>query len=279
MEKIKTMIIGILLISISFYIINDTLNYLKEKDPIMQNIKKSKEKYKIIFENAEIIGNNIIPGKKGKTIDYQKSFSDMKKYGSYNEALIRLKEVKPTISIENNYDKYIIQGNRNKRKIAIIFTITEENKFKNIIKILENKKVSGTFFIDGTILEKNTCFIKKHSTQEYEILSYQESYHKPFFKTSISYLENITKKDTKYCYTEDDNEELLKLCKNLKHHTIKPTIKIKKYLYKEVKQNISNGLIISIDNNNYIEKELSPTIDYIKQKDYELVNLRELLTE
>lgn len=275
------MIVGALLIGLSFYLTNSILNYLKEKDPIMKEIKYTKEKYQTKSENAEIIGNSIISGKKGKEIDYQKSFSKMKKYGSYNEALTTLKEIKPVISIEDNYDKYLIGGNKKNRKIALVFPISdiEENNFKNIINILETKKISGTFFIDGTILEKNTNFIKKYSNQEYEILSYKNSFHPSFFKTSVYYLETITKKETKYCYTESDNDEILKLCSKINHHTVKPTIIIKKNLYQEVKQNLANSIIISIRDNKYIEKELPIAIDYIKAKDYKLVNLKKLLSE
>ena len=84
----------------------------------MKDIKKTEDKYKIDSIDALIVDNNIIPGKIGKSIDYKKSYSKMKQYGAYNEALTVLKDVKPVISIDNNYDKYIISGNKEKRSIA-----------------------------------------------------------------------------------------------------------------------------------------------------------------
>lgn len=245
----------------------------------MQEIKKRKDKYHIPAISAEIIGTNMISGQKGKEIDYQKSYTAMKRYGSFNETLITLKEVKPVISIEENYDKYLIRGNREKKEIALVFIVQTENNFPDIIKVLEQKEVTGTFFIDGTILEQNMNFIKKHLTQEYEILSYQNSYHKAFLKTSQLYLETITKKDTKYCYTEKENQELLEICKNLKKHTIKSSNQIEKNFYQNIKKNLSNGMIISLEPNNYIKKELSMTIDYIEEKGYQVVNLEKLLKE
>ena len=65
----------------------------------------------------------------------------------------------------------------------------------------------------------------------------------------------------------------------MKLHTVKSPIIIKKNLYQKIKNNLKNGTIISIDNNYYTEKELSLTIDYIKEKGYKLVSLNELLTE
>ena len=278
--KKKTYRLGILVLSIfSFYYTNNIINFLKEKDPIMKEIKKSEEKYKVDYNNAKIKGNTITSGKKGKTINYDKSYSKMKKYGSYNEVLTVLKEVTPKISIDNNYDKYIIGGNKNNKSISLVFIVEKDTNIDNIIKILDNKKIPVTFFIDGTYLEDNIHKIKTIKNHELEILSYNDKYDESYFKTSVYYLENLIQKRCNYCYTREDNEELLKLCKKMKLHTIKPTIHIKNNLYKEVKNNLDNSIIISIDINNYIEKELSTTIDYIKSKGYKITTLNNLLKE
>ena len=250
---------------------------IRNNDPIMKQIKmnKSYEKKSI---NATIIGKNIITGENGRVIDYNKSYNNMKKYGAYNETLIETKEVSPTISITNNYNKYIIKGNPNKRKISLIFTIRDKNP--SILKIINSKNISVTIFIDGTFLENNISFIKKEKTHhEFELLSYDNKYNEKYFKTSLYYLETITNKKSKYCYSEIDNEEILSLCNKLKLHTIKPSLVIKNNLYKNIKQNLSNGEIFTIEDNSYNEKELSTTIDYIIQKGYKIVTLENLLKE
>lgn len=279
MEKLKITSIGVILIVLCFYITNQTIIMFKEKDPLMQTIKEEKNQYEQLPENAEIIGNTIIVGKKGQTIDYNKTYYKMKKYASYNEALITTKEVKPTISIENYYDKYIVRGNKSKKEIAFVFPIREDKELPIIEKVLKSKDVPGTFFLDGTVLESNTKRIKSNNVHEFEVLSYNNSYQESFLKTSFSYLEIMTKKGPKYCYTEEDNEELLKLCSKKKLHTIKPSYIIKKDLYMTIKQKIANSLIISIEVNNKNIKELSMTIDYVREKGYNLVILEELLKE
>lgn len=279
MEKLKLTIVGVILIILCFYITNWSIIMIKEKDPLMQTIKAEINQYEQLPENAEIIGNTIIVGKKGQTIDYNKTYYKMKKYASYNEALIETKEVKPTISIENYYDKYIVRGNRSKKEIAFVFPIREYKELFMIEKTLKSKNVPGTFFLDGTVLESNTKWIKNNNIHEFEILSYDNSYQESFLKTSFSYLEIMTKKSPKYCYTEEENEELLKLCSGEKLHTIKPSYIIKKDLYMTLKQKIANSLIISIEVNNKNIKELPMTIDYVREKGYNPVILEELLKE
>lgn len=273
--KILYRLIIILFLVFSFYYTNKIIEFLKEKDPIMKDIRKTDDKYKIDSIDALIIGNNIIPGKVGKEIDYKKSYSKMKQYGTYNETLTVLRDVKPVISIEDNYDKYIISGNKEKRSVALVFKVYKDTNINSLLSILDKNKVSANFFIDGTFLEKNIILLKSMKNHELNILSYNNSYDKSLFETSISYLENILEKDVNYCLGED----ILKLCSKLKLHTIKPSLEIHNNLYREVKNNIDNSIIISIDINNYNLKELSSTIDYIKGKGYKIVLLSELLKE
>ena len=262
----------------SFYYTNKIIEFLKEKDPIMKDIRKNSNKYKVDSINALIVGNNIIPGKKGKDIDYKKSYSKMKQYGSYNEVLTVLKDIKPVISIDDNYDKYIVSGNKEKRSVSLVFKVYKDTNMFNILNILESENVQGNFFIDGTYLENNILKLKNMNNHELEILSYNNSYDKSLFETSISYLENVTGKGVKYCYSENDIE-VLNLCSKLKLHTIMPSLIIKNNLYREVKNNIDNSMIISIDINNYNIRELTSTIDYIKGKGYKILLLRDLLSE
>ena len=275
MNKLFYRLIILLFLVFSFYYTNKIIDFLREKDPIMKNIKKTDSKYRIDSIDALIVGNNIIPGKVGKEIDYKKSFSKMKQYGAYNEILTVLKNVKPVISIDNNYDKYIISGNKEKRSISLVFKVYKDTDINTVLSILDKNKVSANFFIDGTFLENNIILLKSMKKHELNILSYNNELDKSLFETSISYLENIIEKDVNYCL----GEEVLKLCSKLKLHTIKPSLVIDNNLYREVKNNIDNCMIISIEINHYNLKELSSTIDYIKGKGYKIVLLSDLLKE
>ena len=110
MKKLISPIIIILFLVLSFYYTNKSVAILKNADPIMKEIKNT-----VSPIDAQIVGDNIISGKNGKTIDYEKSYNKMKRYGTYNESLTALKDLKPVISIKDNYDKYIVSGNKNNR--------------------------------------------------------------------------------------------------------------------------------------------------------------------
>lgn len=277
MKRTFNRVLIILLSIFSFYYTNQVVSFLQENDPIMKEIKSTEKKYIIEPENAITTDNTIISGKKGKVIDYDKSYQKMKKYGTYNESLTVLKDTIPVISINNNYDKYLIGGNKYHKKVSLVFIVKEKDP-QTIISILNQNKIKATFFIDGTFIENNINLLKNEE-QDFELLSYQNDYNESFFKTSLSYLESITNNKAKFCYTEIDNNKLLSLCEKLKLHTIKPTLIIKKDSYKEVKENIDNGIIISLDINSLIEKELKETITYIKQKGYQIVPLEYLIEE
>lgn len=263
----------------SFYYANKSVNILKNADPIMKEIKSTEKKYTINPIDAQIVGHNIISGKNGKTIDYEESYTKMKRYGTYNESLTTLKDLTPVISITDNYDKYIVSGNKSNRNIALVFPVKENEDITSILKILDSKNVSATFFVDGTYLEKNILTIKNMKNHEVEILSYNNEYDETYLKTSLSYLNTLTNKQPKYCYTKKNNQELLNTCKNLKLHTVKPTLSLEKNVYSEVKKNLSNSIIISLEPTKYVEKELGLTIDYLKKKGYNIITLDGVIKE
>jgi len=281
-DKIYQVLSVTLLLLFSFYYTNKSIDIIRETDPIMKQIKKTSSKYKLEAKNATIEDNKIIPGLKGKEIDYKKSYKKMKKYGTYNETLTVFKETKPTVSIEDNYDKYVISGNEEKKEVSIVFKVdknTNIDTLNNINNILKEKNIKTTFFIDGLVLENNLETIKKLSNSELEILNYDNSYKEIYFTSAINYLANLTGKQAKYCYLDYDNKDVIELCSKLKLHTILPTIKIGNHPYMEIKQKLDNASIISMPINTLVEKELNTVIDYILSRGYLFSTLEELLSE
>lgn len=280
--KIKNLmkpISAILLLLFSFYYTNKVVEIIREKDPIMQQIRLSSEKYQIASENAKIIGNSIIPGKSGREIDYEKSYTKMKQYGMYNEALTTFKEVKPTISVEDYLDKFIVQGNLARKSVALVFKINTNNNFQELINVLNTQNIKTTLFVDGLFLENNTQDITTLLNHEIEILSYDNKYDELYFNSALNYLASLTKKNPMFCYAEYDQKEVIELCSKLKLHTVIPTIRITDYPYKTIKGKLSNSAIISIPLTDQAINELPLIIDYITQKGYTFLTLEELLSE
>lgn len=279
MFKKTIKILSILLLSVfSFYYTNKSIELIREQDPIMKTIKTTEEKYEIPAVDAIIKDNTIIPGKSGKVIDYDETYNKMKQYGDYNEVLTTLKEVKPTISVEDYYDKFIISGNPEKKSVALVFKV-EKTSPKELVKILNKNNVPATFFIDGHYLENNYEEIMTMTNHELELLSYNSDYDKLYFSSSKDYLESLTKKELKYCYSDYDKEEVITLCQQLNMHTILPTIKINSNLFQEVKDKLTNSAIISIPISSQTENDLATTLDYIKSRGYNLTTLDSLIDE
>lgn len=280
-KKVIQVISVTLLMLFSFFYTNKSIELIRENDPIMKQIKETNMKYKVEPVNATIIGNKIIPGKSGKEIDYQKTYAKMKKYGTYNETLTVLKEIEPAVSVDDYYDKYIVQGNTERKNVSLVFKTDTISNLLSILNILNQKNIPATFFVDGLLLENNTSLFETmtQNNHELEILSYDNKYDEIYFDSALNYLSSITKREGKYCYAEYDQKEVIELCSKLKLHTIIPTVKTTTMPYKEIKDKLYNSAIISLPLSTITEEQLPAIIDYIKQKGYTFLSLEALLSE
>ena len=273
-DNMKKLFIIILLL-FSFFYTNKSISIIRNQDPLMKEIIKNKNKFEIKSVNAIVKENTIIPGKQGKEVDLEKTYTKMKQYGTYNESLTVFKETKPTISIDDNYDKLITSGNKENKNISLIFKVEKDTNINKLLSILNYHNIQVTFFIDGLYIENNN--INNLSNHQIELLSYNNTIDEITFSSALSYLSYKTNKSPKYCV--EDNNNIINLCKKLKLHTISPTIKIKKDPYKELKNNLSNSSIILVPINNQIYESLSTSILYIKSKGYNFLTLSDLLSE
>ena len=274
--------LGILILGIfSFYYTDKAIDIVKRNDPIMKKILSEKKDYNISSVNAKIEDDEIIPGINGINVNINKSYEKMKKYNTYDENMYVFEEIIPEVSLNNTYDKYITSGNELKEKVALIFKIGSNDYIKKINDILLDKMVVATFFIDGSIIEDNIKEIKElaNNKNEIENLGFNNTYSVDRIEWTNNLIFSIVKKDPKFCYTEYKNIELLNLCSKHKMYTIKPSIIVNNYPFLTIKKNLKNGSIISLNTNNEVIKELPSIISYIKQKNYTLVTVDELLNE
>lgn len=278
-KKLIQVTVALLLVLFSFYYTNKTIDIIRETDPLMKQIKEESTKYEIPAEDAKIDGNKITPGKNGQTVDYEETYQKMKRYGTYNESLTVFKETTPTISIEGTYDKFVISGNEEKKQVSLIFPVAKDSTPEEIIRIINQEGVVGTFFLDGLWLENNLSIVKNITNHELEILSYNNRYEDIYFSSAIQYLKNTTGQQSHYCYADYDNKEVIELCSKLKLHTVTPTIKITNTPFQDIKTKLQNGAIISFPINTTTELELKTVINYIQSKGYNIVTLQTLLSE
>lgn len=275
-------VIGICLLTVfSFYYTNKLIEFSKSKDPIMIEIMKNKDDYNKLSIDALINNNYITPGSEGLEVDVDKSYTKMKKLGKYNDNLYVYDVVKPTISIKDNYDKFVINGNTTKKEVSLIFKVNDLKNIENINKILFNNNVSATFFIDGNIKDDDINILKilDESNNYFGNLGYNKKYSIKTIKYTNALLDRIDDDNHNYCYVEKDDINVLKTCSEVKMYTIKPMVVSNIFPFTYIKQNLENGKIFSLDTNSYTLKQLDLIIKYVRQKGYDFVTLEEILNE
>lgn len=263
----------------SFYYTDLATHLIKNNDPIMKDIIEVSKEFEVSAIDATLVNNNIIPGISGSKVNIDKSYYSMKKYGSFNEDLIVFEEVIPTVSASNTFDKYVSNGNKTKKDVCLVIVVEENAYLENIIDILDSKGVRATFFIDSKIINNSLDIIKLVNNSKHQVEVKLDSYNKEeilkyntIFKTSID-------KKMNFCYTEEENNVVLNNCNVSKLHTILPSLITSNFPYSDVKNNLENGLIINLDNNQHTLRELKYIINYITQKGFDLVTLNELMDE
>ena len=193
-NKIK-LFLGLLLTLFSFYYTAKSIDLVKRIDPIMEKIEKNQDKFNISPIDARIVDDTIIPGLKGKQVNINLTYKKMKEYGMYNESLTILKDISPKVSIKNNYDKYIISGNKKKRSVSIIFYIDDIDKYRLITNYIDLEHIQSTLLIDSDLTD---YLEEKDLTKNNIELNYKET-NKVYVSSNSSYIENITNKKTSYC--------------------------------------------------------------------------------
>ena len=281
MNKIIKILFACLLVLASFFYTDKVVSFMEAKDPIMIKLKKEKNKLEESPINAKVDVSYLIPGYSGVVVDLNKSFTKMKKYGSYNEALVVFKESVPTISIDEYYDKYIVSGNGFTNYISLVFEINNKELLPKIKEVLKDNDVRATFFVDGVLLKEDSILITSllEDFHEIELLNNKNNYDKLIFEEELDALQVIANRRGKYCLAKYDQKEILELCSKEKMHTIIPTMQISSKPYLSVKGKIREGAIISISVTKENISELDVLIKYIKQRGYTLDTLEQLLSE
>ena len=260
MKKLSLLI----LICFSFFYTDKVINIINSNSKLMKEINSVKDNYKIGAVNAYIEEDTIIPGKYGKEINVNESFNNMKEYNTFIEDYLVYDNIIPSITLEDNKDKYIIRGNKNKKVVSIILIVNSNNinKLDNVNNI--------TLFINHNLLTIDN--INKLKNNEIYTYGNNGKYNKSILINDNTLINNLANNRSKYCLVIKKNKEILDICKNNEMYTIIPNINGD---YNTIINNLSNGSIILLDNINNLDN----VIRYINSKGYKLVYLNSLLEE
>ncbi len=231
----------------------------------MLTIKEKEDNYRLEAIEAVVTDNTIIPGVKGKEIDLDKSYEEMKSGGVFREEAIVFKDIEPLSILSNNQDKYIIKGSTSKNEVSLIYIV---NNLNDIEKVENYQNI--TIFMDSKYL----TYDRLSKLKNREVYSYGNGgkYTEEIITKDNKILSKFNRQNSNYCLLKESDEKVLESCMNKKMSTVIPNI-IGDYY--EVKENISKGSIIllnSLNNVSLIEK-------YINSKGYKIVSLSKLLEE
>lgn len=253
----------LVLVLFSFFYTDRVMNFINKKDPLMNKIDLLKDKYEVLPVNAVLDSNTIIPGVKGKSVDLDKSYENMKVSGIFREDYLVYNDILPSEMLSNNMDKYIIGGNTSSNRVSLL-VITNYN---NIDKINNN---NITIFLNHKDVSINN--IKKINKNSIYTYGNNGIYSDEILSNDNTIINRISNNKSIYCLSKDKNSDTLTVCNKNNMYVVIPNIIGD---YADVKNNISNGSIILLNNIN----NLDIIIKYIKSKGYDIVSLEELLTE
>ena len=268
MKKVFNAIGIIGLVIISFVYTEKTVMVVREYDEIMIKIK---EQNNIPALDSKIDKDTIIPGILEKKININESYRKMKQNGIYNEKLLVYEKIDNKGSLKNNYDKYIISGNKTKNMVSLIFVLDGNTDIEEIKKIIDNNEIKVTFAINNVWLEKNGDLL----------LSLTQKNHNFIIRDKNKHLNSVIKdvlKQKNYCFVSDKNKEFLKNCSKEKMNTILVNTIDNNYLY-ETKKILDSGSLISYKVSNNLIDNLDIIIKYIKNKGFTITNIVEHLEE
>ncbi len=273
MKKIFEYLGLLSLICFSFFLTEQTALVVKEVDDIMIQIKSEMEKYAIEGIDAKIEGNTIIPGLVSKEVNVDKSYNNMKEKGLYDSSFYVYDEIKPSISIDNNYNKYIISGNSKKNMVSLVFLVENKNikDIQNIIGQIPVTYVIENYNFDNQIGNlqivnnlDNSIAIKIDNNQNFNLI--------------VQKLKSIGI-DNYYCYNLNYNDNFLESCKTKKKHTVVSKQLINSQPLKNVKKELKAGQIFTFTITDELINELPNIISYIESRGYTIANLEDHLSE
>lgn len=223
-----------------------------------------KSNYDVLPVNAILSDDTIIPGINGRKVDVDDSFNNMRSGGVFREEELVFNELSPSDSLVNNKDKYIVKGNGSKKEVALLMIY--DKKYDDSIDKIDNI----TIFINHNNL--NISNIGKLKNNEIYTYGNNGLYNEEILLNDNTIINRLSNNNSIYCLTKEKKEEVIKLCSNKDMYTILPNI-IGGYY--EIKNRLSNGSIILLDNLN----DIDIIIKYIQSKGYKIVSLSNLISE
>lgn len=240
----------------SFYYTEKVSNLVITNSDLVSQINENSNTYNIKAVSAEIDGEYIIPGLNGSSVNVIKSYHNMKMLDVFNSYYLVYDKVLPEVSLENNKDKIIQNGNKNKKAVALIIKDNEE-----IINYSIEKNIKINRLVNINTYDK----LAKYEQINNDLENYKD----------LNRLLNKNNLNNNICYVD---EQIITLCKEDKKYLVTKTKELNNYNLSNIKSNIESGNIIYI-NDNVTLTDYKILIRQIYYQDLDIVTLSDLITE
>lgn len=281
MFKKTVKLVGLLMLLLLSFIYTDRVfSSARASDPVMIEVIKYKKNNDIMPTEPIIKGDEIVLGTSGIIINAKKSYNNMKDNDKFNEEKIVYESKAPKETITNTYKYYIRKGNSSKKRVAIIFKISDDQKnYSNLLTTLNKKEIKVSFFVDGTWLSNNVDTAFKIVNQGYELynLGYNGVYDKKMVSVTNNLIESITLKNSNLCLNDNKDDDSKKVCDKKRMHTLVSTLNSPS-IY-ELKEGLSPGAIISYDASEFDISSIGIIINTITSRGYEIESLSSIIKE
>lgn len=240
----------------SFYYTEKVSNIAITNSDLVKEINENSSNYNIKAVSAQIDGDYIIPGINGSNVNVLKSYNNMKMLDIFNSYYLVYDKILPDISLENNKDKIISSGNKNKNAISIVI---QDNK--DILNYSKEKNIKISRLITMDTYNKFSSYEQINN----DIDNY-EKVEKLLNKNNIN--KNI-------CII---NNNIKKICLEKEKYLVTPTKTLSNSNLSSIKSNIESGNIIYIIDNVSVT-DYKILLRQIYYQDIDIIYLSELITE
>ena len=245
------------IILFSFYYTEKAAMIVQQKNPLMTSINMIVDDEKIAAVNAEISGNTIVPGLRGKDVNVEKSFLKMKDFGTFNAHYLEFTVKRPDVSIDDNKEKIITRGNARKKGVSFV--------------IDNNEKVRQYFLAKGTSATV-VSYVNDYRQDELEEINGEVE------KLKFNNLESLLNKgkaNVNICVMSGDNYDI---CVKNGKYLVKATHVLEKNNLAFIRNAVGSGAIILIGESASID-DVKLIFEQVKYKGLNVLKLSELISE
>jgi probable sporulation protein (polysaccharide deacetylase family) len=266
---------------------------------LLDKIKAEAEKRKIAPINAKVDRVwQAIPGYNGLEVDIERTLQLALHHPASDEIQYVMREVSPTINLEDLGSLPIYKGNPKKPMVSLMINVAWGDEFlPRMLETLKKEHVHATFFFDGTWLSKNLDMAKQIGSQGHELsnhayshknmsrLSRQKAYEE-ISRTQELLINKLNVKNTLFAPPSGDyDQETVQIAAEQKLKTVLWTFDTVDWqnpgasrILQRLSTNVEPGTLILMHPTSSSSQALEGMIRIIKRKGYVLGTVSEMLS-